>query len=158
LPLLRSLRLYGKICLVSELLLSINAPRLQELVIAPATVEDLRILSSKTKELQRSFFPSLRTLVLAPLHFHRHVAEGVLSMAMLCFPEVEHLVLVNTFAKPLLYAFTSVGPDEPIPWPNIRTISLRQISRHVENAVAQIIQFRIAYGGSVPTINIDPDS
>lgn len=90
-PSLRSLRIFGNMTGVSQFLLSISVPDLEELTIAPVVEGDLTILQEDISH-NTPRFPAFKSLTLAPAHAY---AMRTLGPASICFPGIELLILPN---------------------------------------------------------------
>ncbi|KAF9467122.1 hypothetical protein BDZ94DRAFT_53176 [Collybia nuda] len=126
LPNLTSLQLYGhRLNKISEILLSLGAPALEDLVIAPIVPNDLVGLLRATQSSPsspspssssppststppHSHFPALQNLTLAPAHSS---ALTVLRAASACFPGVKRLAFANVYVDGFRDVFVDCGSE-----------------------------------------------
>ena len=94
-PFLRHIRIFGNMLEVSDFLLSISAPDLERLTIAPIVQNDLAKLRRETSDSPR--FPALVSLALAPTHSNVLTLRAIAD-ATACFPEMK-LVILPSFNK-----------------------------------------------------------
>ncbi|TFK64724.1 hypothetical protein BDN72DRAFT_881359 [Pluteus cervinus] len=158
LPNLLSLQIYGTMNAVSELLLCLSVPNLAELAVIPIVIEDFKLLLSRTLTEPKTLFPRVTRLFMAPTVYHSGMTEDSIYAAMTCFPNVEHLLLVNFNTKAFSYAFTSDDRGRPVPWPELRTISIRNVTEATEHTINKFLEHRATSGFPIPTIQIDPES
>jgi hypothetical protein len=147
---LHSLQIYGNMRDVSELLLSVSAPELYELVIAPIASNDLTGLTDFVND-QPTRFSSLKSLILAPAHGY---AFEALPMASRYFPGVEHLAFANIYFDPFKQCFCD--DDGPFLFPKLKTIALRGVGEQRAYLIRQMVSFRKDRGHPVETLYVDP--
>ncbi|EDR10305.1 uncharacterized protein LACBIDRAFT_325252 [Laccaria bicolor S238N-H82] len=154
-PSLRYLRIFGNMLGVSELLLSISAPYLKELTIAPFDVSDLDLLlAGASRNTPR--FPALKSLTLAPI-----CADAMkLSLANTCFPGIKLLVLPNYYKESFTESFNIGGldPSEQL-WPELDGLAVRDIDEGQDQVVLyEFIEFRQSLGVPLGTLYLDSSS
>ncbi|CAA7264501.1 unnamed protein product [Cyclocybe aegerita] len=98
-PQLESLFILGNVISTPKLLVSLSAPKLRELIIAPFIEDDLIELKNVIDVGTESPFPLLSSLTLAPAH------SGVwaLRIASTCFPQVRKLIVASVSKISLTY-------------------------------------------------------
>jgi hypothetical protein len=134
--LLEKLHIFGNMLSVSELLLFLDAPKLEELVIAPIVAADLALYLSHSTIPQRVRFPLLTSLTLAPAYPD---AFNVLPDASTCFPRVELLVLASTYFGDFVKVFTN---KNSIVFPNLLSIATTGVDRHFAELLHDVATFR----------------
>jgi hypothetical protein len=159
-PSLRCLRIFGTMMCVSQFLLSIFVPDLEELTIAPIAKGDLTILQEDISH-NTPRFPALKSLTLAP--GHPYAQERALGLASICFPGIELLILPNYHSMDLL-SFTTYNSDEAAPlrprWPELHTLAVRDMDsrRHNQNVICEFIEQRKRFGVPLRTLYLDSSS
>jgi hypothetical protein len=121
-----SLQIYGSMQAVQELLFSIAAPNLADLVVSPIVTEDFMALS-RYVDSSSTRFPSLRTgtLTFAPHRTHSYKAP---PLATKLFPTVEHFTLVAMYDRPFALTFMNVMEGN-ILFPHLSTLALSSIQK-----------------------------
>ena len=156
-PSLRYLRIFGNMLGVSQLLLSISAPCLNELTIAPVVMSDLDLLLvGASRNAPR--FPSLKSLTLAPAH--ADAMESTLSLANTCFPGIKLLILPNYYKECFIESFKTGGldPSEQL-WPELDGLAVRDIDERQDQVVLyEFIKFRRSLGVPLGTLYLDSSS
>lgn len=147
---LRSIQIYGNMRNVSELLLSISAPVLNNLVIAPIVANDLIALEGLYGKTPT--FPSLTSLTLAPAHGY---AFEVLPIAHKCFPGVEHLAFANIYSHPFERYFCD--SDTALLWPDLKTIAFRGVGYAME-LIKRMVSLRRDRGHPLHKLYLDDAS
>lgn len=148
LPNLKSLQIYGNMRGVSQFLMSIDAPQLEDLVIAPVVVEDLTKLERRISAGTASpLFPQLKSLTLAPAHAP---AFQTLPLAAVCFPSTSKLTLVNFYQKPFIDTF--IGGD--ILWPKLETLCMRKME-DAEELLLRVVAHRKEQGAPLKRVCVD---
>ena len=124
-PFLRYLRIFGGMLEVSDFLLSISAPDLEELTITPIIKDDLAKLRRQTRNAPR--FPALKSLTLAPLHARLFGLAGLEAVAdaRACFPGIKSLNLPNYNGASFAKSFTTTG-FRPF-WPGLDSLAVPDI-------------------------------
>lgn len=148
---LHSLQLYAfSITATRMLLVSLIAPNLDDLVIAPVKQNGLRNLQYEFLDVDNKTpkFPRLKSLTMAPATAADY---NVLLAASRCFPSVVDLTLPNMHYKPFAHLFTS----GKVLWPQLRTLALRGIDRKTEELVVKMVQFRKSEGFPLDTLYLD---
>jgi len=148
-PFLRYIRIFGDMLGVSQLLLSISAPDLEGLTIAPIVKNDLIKLERETSNAPR--FPALKSLTaLAPAH------AGVLGLravavADACFPGIKLLILPNYIKLSFAESFK---PTDSRPfWPELDGLAIRDID---DESVYKFVQDRQRLGVPLRLLYLDP--
>ena len=156
-PSLRCLRIFGNMMGVSEFLLSISVPDLEELTIAPIDPGDLIILQEDISH-NTPRFPALKSLTLAPVH--AHAMQRTLGPASICFPGIEILILPKYYSKFLSLSFMTDNFDEAGPlWPELHTLAVRDIdSRHNQNVLYEFVEERKRLGVPLGALYLDSSS
>jgi hypothetical protein len=147
-PRLRHLRIFGSMSGVSELLLLISAPDLEELTIAPITRHGLSKFFRENPNNPK--FPTLKSLTLAPLHASANWLALILASA--CFPGIGSLILPN---KQLLRAsfFTEDGASR---WSRLHCLAVRDIGGgHDESMLCDFVKYRQRLGTPLRTLYMD---
>ncbi|EDR10307.1 uncharacterized protein LACBIDRAFT_325254 [Laccaria bicolor S238N-H82] len=156
-PSLRYLRIFGNMLGVSQLLLSISAPCLKELTIAPVLMGDLELLLvGASRNAPR--FPALKSLTLAPAH--ADAMESTLRLANTCFPGIKLLVLPNYYKGSFIESFKTEGHDtsEQL-WPELDGLAVRDIDEGQDQGVLyEFIKFRQLLGVPLGTLYLDSSS
>ncbi|TFK71835.1 hypothetical protein BDN72DRAFT_410328 [Pluteus cervinus] len=171
LPSLRSLQIYGNMRSVSQLLMSVYAPELEDLVIAPVVMDDLTRLEGRMRGTGEGVggvrvggqecFPKLKMLTLAPAHA---AAFKALNLAATCFPSIMTLVLSNVYIKPFVDTFTSTGATEGddlrgVIWPNLEVLGMRDMGKSsTEEAICEVVKWRKERGVGLKEVWVDVDS
>ena len=149
-PCLRHLRIFGILNQVSELLLLISAPDLEELTIAPIVSRDLSTLLSEYPNNPK--FPALKSLTLAPSHVRS--MRLVLMFASACFPGIGLLILPNYYRQFLRGSF--LMEDAKPRWPGLHSLAVRDIGgRHDESALYNLLEDRERLGAPLHTLYVD---
>ena len=155
-PCLRHLRIFGAMREVSELLLLISAPDLEELTIAPIIWCDLSALFLESRHNPK--FPALKSLTLAPAHPH---ALGRAPMyASACFPGIELLILPNYHRPFFLLSFLMDDDASTEPrWPRLNSLAVCDIGgRNHENTLYDLVEDRQRLGAPLRTLYVDSSS
>ena len=149
-PCLRHLRTFGNMNEVSELLLLISAPDLEELTIAPIIWRDLSTLLLENPNNPK--FPALKSLTLAPAHAR---AMGLaLIYASACFPGITLLILPNYYKQSLRLSFLT--EDDASRWPRLHSLAVRDIGgRYDESALYDLVKDRQRLGAPLRTLYVD---
>ena len=157
-PSLRYLRIFGNMMDVSQFLLSISAPDMEELTIAPITQGDLTILQGDTISHNTPRFPALKSLTLAPAH--AHAMELTLGPASICFPGIELLILPNYYSKYFLSSFMVETSDGAAPlWPGLHTLAVRDIDgRYNQRVLYEFVEERQRLGVPLNALYLDSAS
>lgn len=142
---LRSIQIYGNMRSVSEVLLCISAPRLEDLVIAPVILNDIEKLHDHFP----NKFTALKSLTFAPAHAH---AFQTFPLASVCFPMIEHLTLANVYPSVFLSYFTRI---DPILWPNLRSLAMREVNTTIGHDLQLVIDTRQRAGHPLSTLYLD---
>lgn len=150
--LLRSLQIYGSFMSASDLLCVVQAPLLEDLVIAPFAVNDLvdyreHISHSLPK------FTGLKSITLSPVSTS---GFAQLEEAAGCFPTVELVMIPNIHADSFCGVFTGANAD--IVWPNLRALALRNVDCKSLEKLLAVVAFREAAGRSLETLYLDRHS
>jgi len=156
-PSLRYLRIFGNMLGVSQLLLSISAPCLEELTIAPVVMSDLDILHEGASR-NAPRFPALKSLTLAPAH--ADAMESTLSLANTCFPGIKLLILPNYYKVSFIESFKTgeLNPSEQL-WPELDGLAVRDIDERQDQVVLyEFIKFRQSLGVPLRTLYLDSSS
>ncbi|KAG6878588.1 hypothetical protein C0993_003043 [Termitomyces sp. T159_Od127] len=151
-PSLRSLQIYGSFMSVSDLLRVVQAPRLEDLVIAPFAVNDL---ADYREYISQSFpkFTGLKSITLSPVSTS---GFAQLEEAAECFPTVELVMIPNIHADSFRDVFTGANAD--VVWPSLRALALRNVDcKSVEKLLA-VLAFREAAGRPLETLYLDHHS
>ena len=156
-PSLRYLRIFGNVTGVSQFLLSIFVPDLEELTIAPIVPSDLIILQEDTSH-NTPRFPALKSLTLALAH--GHAMQRTLGPASICFPGIELLILPKYHSKYFLSSFMAYGSDEAAPlWPGLHTLAVRNIDgRYNQNVLYEFVEERQRLGVPLQALYLDSSS
>jgi hypothetical protein len=152
LPRLQHLRIFGNMGRVSELLLLISAPDLEELTIAPIIWCDLSTLLENPNNPK---FPALKSLTLV-LTFAL-ATELTLMSASACFPGIGLLILPNYYKQSLKPSFWTgdVASIEPR-WPRLHSLAVRDIGgRQDEGALYDLVEDRQRLGAPLRTLYVD---
>ncbi|EDQ98292.1 uncharacterized protein LACBIDRAFT_336098 [Laccaria bicolor S238N-H82] len=157
-PSLRRLHVYGNMLAVSELLLTISAPDLEEIAIAPFVGDDLVPLEEDIQRKKSPRFPKLKTLTLT-LSPASGVIELSLDQAEFCFPGIETLVLPNHYWRDVLHGMTSRGGiHSMVPrWPQLDSIAVRALDDDFD-MLHQFISDRQQAGAPIRTLYLDAES
>ena len=152
-PCLRRLRIFGAMREVSELLLFISAPNLEELTIAPIIWRDLNALFLESRHNPQ--FPALKSLTLAPAS--AYAMGPVLRYASACFPGIGLLILPNYYEQVLTESFLTAGGASTEPrWPWLHSLAVRDIGgRHDESALYDLVEDRQRLGVPLRTLYVD---
>ncbi|KIK07064.1 hypothetical protein K443DRAFT_87767 [Laccaria amethystina LaAM-08-1] len=118
-PFLRYIRIFGDMLEVSQLLLSISAPDLEGLTVAPIIRNDLTKLKRETRNAPR--FPALKSLALAPAHASVPGLRTV-AIANACFPGIKLLIL-----NKLSFVGSFKTTDSRPFWPELDGLAVRDI-------------------------------
>lgn len=156
-PFLRRIHIYGMMFAVSELLLMISAPDLEEISIAPFTMADLLLLEEETMRKASPRFPMLKSLTLSPTY--TDLEESALDRAEFCFPGIKTLILPNCYWPSLLECLTSRGGIRSVVprWPQLDSIALRALDGNI-NVLHQFILDRQVAGAPIRTLYLDVES
>ena len=154
-PSLRRLRIFGTMRAVSELLLLLSAPDLEELTIAPIVWCDLRALFLENRNNPK--FPALKSLTLAPAHPH---SMGQAPMhASACFPGIKLLILPNYHEQFLRMSFFKLTDDDDAStgprWPRLRSLAVRDITSRHERMLYDLVEDRQRLGAPLSTLYVD---
>ncbi|EDR10544.1 uncharacterized protein LACBIDRAFT_317059 [Laccaria bicolor S238N-H82] len=153
-PSLRYLRIFGSMTGVSEFLLSISVPDLEELTIAPIATDDLIILQEDISH-NPPKFPALKSLTLAPAEAHS--MQQNLRPASICFPGIELLILPNYYSESFLMSFMT---DEAAPlWPGLHALAVRDIDGRCNQGVLyEFVEERQRLSVPLHTLYLDSSS
>ncbi|EDR10542.1 uncharacterized protein LACBIDRAFT_325245 [Laccaria bicolor S238N-H82] len=153
-PSLRCLRIFGNMTGVSEFLLSISVPDLEELTIAPIVSGDLAMLQEDISH-NTPRFPALKSLTLAPAH--AFAMEQTLGPASMCFPGIGLLILPNYYSESFLLSFMT---DEATPsWPGLHTLAVRDIDgRYNQDVLYEFVEERQRLGVPLGALYLDSSS
>ena len=156
-PSLRYLRIFGNMMDVSQLLLSISAPDMEGLTIAPIATGDLTILQEDVSH-NTPRFPALKSLTLAPAH--ARAMELTLGPASICFPGIVLLILPNYYSKEFLSSFMIETSDGAAPlWPELHTLAVRDIDgRHNQPVLYEFVEERHRLGVPLNALYLDSAS
>ncbi|KAG6880166.1 hypothetical protein C0992_004618 [Termitomyces sp. T32_za158] len=148
-PSLHSLQIYGSFMSVSDLLRVVQAPLLEDLVIAPFAVNDLvdyreHISHSLPK------FTGLRSITLSPVSTS---GFAQLEEAAECFPTVELVMVPNIHADSFRDIFTGANAD--VVWPYLRALALRNVDCKSMEKLLSVVAFREAAGRPLETLYLD---
>jgi hypothetical protein len=133
-------------------LLFIDAPNLDDLIIAPAGRKDL--ISFIGRWGSHPKFPLLKSLTVTLAEADEY---DFLPLAFKCFPAVENLTLPNVYEEQFSRMFAALV-DGLILWPQLRTLALRGIDRLTEDEVVRMVRFRKNQGYPLDTLYLDYDS
>ena len=139
---------------VSELLLSISAPDLEGLAIAPFAQDDLTKLWGETSNAPR--FPALKSLTLA---FGHNNVLGSVALANACFPGIKSLILPKYDQLSFVASFKATD-SRPF-WPELDGLAVRDIGD--QGMLYEFVQgpptFRCALALAVPgsLVNVKDD-
>jgi len=153
-PFLRCLRIFGSMIGVSQLLVSISVPDLEELTIAPIITDDLTILQKNILP-NTPKFPALKSLTLAPANVN--AMKWTLRSASMCFPGIELLILPNYYRKCFLLSFMTDDPDQAAPlWPGLHTLAVRDIDgRNNQGVLYEFVEERQRLGVPLHALYLD---
>jgi len=156
-PSLRCLRIFGNMMAVSQFLLTIFVPDLQELTIAPIAKGDLTMLQEDISH-NTPRFPALKSLTLAPAHSYD--MERTFGPASICFPGIELLILPNYHSKYFLLSFMTDGSGPLRPrWPGLHTLAVRDIDGSCnQNVLYEFVEERQRLGVPLHTLYLDSSS
>ncbi|EDR10548.1 uncharacterized protein LACBIDRAFT_325269 [Laccaria bicolor S238N-H82] len=146
-PFLRYIRIFGNMLEVSQLLLSISAPDLEGLTIAPIVLSDLTKLERETSNAPR--FPALKLLTLAPT---AHGESMIAALANACFPGIKLLILPNFNKRSFVGSFKTTD-SRPF-WPELDGLAVRRIDDR--GALFQCA-LALAVLGSLVIVKADPN-
>ncbi|KAF9560564.1 hypothetical protein CPC08DRAFT_636444 [Agrocybe pediades] len=156
LPSLKTLLLLGNMDMVSELLVSLDTPNLEELVVAPAAgLPDFQLYREMkdTSRVVQPPFPNLRRLILAPKGPTEFTE--VMECASGAFPLIEQLTLANLYPGEFVSAFTS---NNPLLFPKMVDLALTDVDATIADALYSIGAFRLAEGIPLRNFILDSDS
>lgn len=153
-PFLRSLEMYGTITTVSDILSTISAPLLEDLVIAPVVMDDLANFQAQQASAQSLKFPAVKSLTLSPASTY---SFGVMSLASDCFPAVEQLTIPNIHQDSFTAAFTETTTTSTL-WPKLKTLALRNIDTSNAASLPTVVSSRRRIGHPLQTLFLDYDS
>ena len=146
-PFLRfGIRILGNMYEVSQLLLSISAPDLEGLTIAPVSQGDLAKLRRETSNTPR--FPALKSLTLAPAHSKL----TTVAYASTCFPGIKLLILPNFKKVSFKGSFTTT--DFRLFWPELDGLAVRRVGDR--SALYEFVQDRQRLGVPLRSLYLDP--
>jgi len=146
-PFLRYIRIFGNMLQVSQLLLSISAPDLEGLTIAPIALEDLTKLERETSNAPR--FPALKSLTLAPIN---NMELRAVALANACFPGIKLLILPNYHKLSFVEYFKTTN-SRPF-WPELDGLAVRDIND--QGALYEFVQDRQRLGVPLCSLYLDP--
>ncbi|EDR03714.1 uncharacterized protein LACBIDRAFT_331225 [Laccaria bicolor S238N-H82] len=153
-PFLRRIHIYGTMIPISELLLSISAPDLEEISIAPYTRGDLVLLEEDIMHKRSPRFPKLKSLTLTLRSTFTEMIESVFDRAEFCFPGINTLVLPSFDWSLMLQCLTnSVVPR----WPQLDGVALRALDDDFD-VLHQFILDRQDAGAPIRTLYLDAES
>ena len=159
-PSLRYLRIFGNMMddRVSKFLLSISAPDMDELTIAPIATGDLTILQEDIISHKTPRFPALKSLTLAPAD--ADAMKLTLGPASICFPGIELLILPNYYSKYFLSSFMVETSDGAAPlWPGLHTLAVRDIDgRYNQRVLYEFVEERHRLGVPLNALYLDSAS
>ena len=147
-PFLRYLRIFGHMLEVSELLLSISAPDLEELTIAPIVQNDLDYFRGETSNAPR--FPALKTLTLSPEEDSKLMT---VAQANACFPGIKLLILPNFNNFSSFVGSFKTADSRPF-WPELDGLAVRDIDD--QGVLYEFIQDRQRLGVPLRGLYLDP--
>lgn len=151
-PSLRSLQIYGSFMSVSDLLRVVQAPMLEDLVIAPFAVNDLVDYREHiSKSLPK--FTRLKSITLSPVSTS---GFAQLEEAAECFPNVELVMIPNIHVDSFRDVF--LGANSDIVWPNLRALALRNVDCKSVEKLFAVVAFREAAGRPLETLYLDHHS
>ena len=145
-PFLRHIRIFGNMLEVSDFLLSISAPDLERLTIAPIVLGDLTKLSRETSNAPR--FPALKSLTLTPAHG----VSMIIALANACFPGIKLLILPN-FNKLSFVGSFKTTDSRPF-WPELDGLAVRHVDDR--GALYEFVQDRHRLGVPLRSLYLDP--
>ena len=156
-PSLRFLRIFGNMMGVSEFLLSISVPDLEELTIAPIVPDDLIILQEDVSH-NTPRFHALKSLTLSPSRAQN--MARTLDLASLCFPGIELLILPNYYSKYFVSSFMAYDSGEAAPlWPGLHTLAVRDIDgRYNQDVLYKFVEERQRLGVPLRALYLDSSS
>jgi hypothetical protein len=157
LPCLRSLQLHHDIYYVGNILLSISAPILENLVLAPCRPGDLEPLRVSECSGPKKFI-GLSSITLAPFYSFSSAVVS-LRFASECFPNVTDVTLVGDVPDALVKALKNTDGD--VVFPNMRSLALRNICPRLmqtTEALSDLISHRVSRGKPFRTIYLDKES
>ncbi|KAF9463970.1 hypothetical protein BDZ94DRAFT_1257896 [Collybia nuda] len=154
LPYLRSLEMYGTITTVSDILSTISAPQLKDLVIAPVVMDDLANFHSQQVSAPDVKFPAVKSLTLSPASTY---SFGIMGLASDCFPAVEQLTIPNIHEDSFIDAFTETSTAATL-WPHLTALALRNIDASNAASIPEVVSFRRRIGHPLQTLYLDYDS
>jgi len=146
-PFLRYIRIFGDMLGVSQLLLSISAPDLEGLTIAPIVKNDLTKLRRETSNAPR--FPALKSLTLAPA-LAKVLGLGAVADANACFPGIKLLFLPNYNRFTESFKTANSRPF----WPELDGLAVRDIDD--EDVLYEFVQDRQRLGVPLRSLYLDP--
>ena len=144
-PFLRDLRIFGGMLEVSDFLLSISAPDLEGLTIAPIVLGDLTRLRREISNAPR--FPALKSLTLAPAHGKL----ATVADANACFPSIKLLILPN-YNKLSDRSFETTD-SRPF-WPELDGLAVRDIDE--PDLLYEFVRYRQGLGVPLRSLYLDP--
>ena len=147
-PFLRYLRIFGDMPEVSELLLSISAPDLEELTIAPIAQDDLDYFRGETSTAPR--FSALKTLTLSP---DGDSKLTTVADANACFPGIKLLILPN-FNTISSFVGSFKTTDSQAFWPELDGLAVRDIDD--QSVLYELVQDRQRLGVPLRSLYLDP--
>lgn len=133
---------------VSQVLVSILAPNLEDLAVAPMIYDDLAFLDF---HITRKF-TTHKSLTFAP---DNSGAFEAFPLASKCFPMIEHLTLINIYASAFLSYFTNM--DQNL-FPNLKSLAMRNVDSRIEHDLKVVIASRKCAGHPLKTLCLDPAS
>jgi hypothetical protein len=148
-PFLRYIRIFGDMLEVSRLLLSISAPDLEGLTIAPIIRHDLIKFRRETSNVPR--FPALKSLTMAPTQANILGLRAV-SLANACFPGIKLLILPNYDGLSFVESFKT-SDFRPF-WPELDGLAVRGIDD--EDVLYEFVQERQRLGVPLRSLYLDP--
>ncbi|EDR10539.1 uncharacterized protein LACBIDRAFT_325236 [Laccaria bicolor S238N-H82] len=150
-PFLRYVRIFGDFSGVSQLLLSISAPDLEELTIASIVLGDLTKLRRETRNAPR--FPALKSFTLAPRDDDGMLLTTVAD-ANACFPGIKLLILPDYDG--LSFAKSFITTDSWLFWPELNGLAVRDIDD--QDLLYEFVQYRQRLGVPLRSLYLDSGS
>ncbi|TFK37720.1 hypothetical protein BDQ12DRAFT_607069 [Crucibulum laeve] len=151
-PSLRSLCLFNGVHCVSQLLLYLIAPNLEELIIAPVAFSNLSLLHSRT-DAGTPRFPGLKSLTmsLSPTD-----CAATMALAAHCFPNIETLILPYLYPRHFVEVFSQ--SIERKVFAELTSLAVREVDETGEAAISEVILRRKLQGRPLRKIFVDGNS
>lgn len=148
-PELKVLQFYGLVTWISQFLLWIGTRELDALSVLPLSGGDLRRLESAN-------VPN-RFITKLTLSAFEETDIVALKMAAFCFPAIQHLILLGDLSSP--EASSAFVDDAGFPlWPELNTISMREVSELKEQLLRSIVAHRKERGLPLTKVCVDAAS